>query len=119
MRQVDLGQCPTCGVVIMKWLEGPNGLAMHDCVPPPPTALELVELAANDPNLTLEDAAIAGCRAMLYGASRGDAFDARGYGELIAGVSKHKTAGGDADNELLLKFFGNNEVADEVQPDEQ
>lgn len=106
MGDVSLGQCPVCRMLLERIEGRPHGLALHHCRDPEGDVMALVSAAAMKPDLTMEDAATAGVRVMLHQCMHGDAFDARGYGEMMAGMARLKDSGADgADAAALERWF--------------
>ncbi len=98
---VPMRQCPLCRLLIMVWADGPNGLAPHQCEEQTSGVMALVALAAAKPELTPDEAAVAGARVMLQQSVDGEKFDARGYGELLAGMAKFKDSGSESDDSTM------------------
>jgi hypothetical protein len=75
----------------------------------------LVAAAAAKVDLTFEDAAAAGARVMLQQAVEGEKFDARGYGELLAGIAKLKDSGSEGDDSQLVAFLADDDEEEEEE----
>lgn len=107
MTMPPMRKCPLCGLHMQDG-DGPNGLVWHECRSEThTTARDLIQSAANDPDLNIDGATIACFRVALSVYLEDNEADVRGMGDMLKAMGPLKEAGGGAKDGLaeFLKGF--------------